>query len=57
MLCLTCRRVRPAQTRADYTAERARLIVQNGLCSCAHPRAPRAHRVARDALVHPKDTR
>lgn len=34
MLCLTCGRVRPAANAADYTVERARLIVQHGLCMC-----------------------
>ncbi|RKS69098.1 hypothetical protein BZB76_6237 [Actinomadura pelletieri DSM 43383] len=34
MLCLTCHRVRPARNRADYTTERARLIVRRGLCAC-----------------------
>jgi len=34
MLCLTCHRVRPALSRADYTAERASLIVRRGLCAC-----------------------
>lgn len=37
MLCLTCHRVRPALSRADYTAERAWLIVRRGLCTCAVP--------------------
>ncbi|MBT2211567.1 MULTISPECIES: hypothetical protein [Actinomadura] len=34
MLCLTCQRVRPALSRTDYTADRARLIVSRGLCTC-----------------------
>ncbi len=34
MLCLTCHRVRPALSRSDYTAERAWLIVRQGLCAC-----------------------
>ncbi len=34
MLCLTCQRVRPALSRTDYTADRARLIVLRGLCTC-----------------------
>ncbi|MEV4007121.1 hypothetical protein [Actinomadura sp. NPDC049753] len=42
MLCLTCHRVRPAASRADYTAERASLIVRQGLCACGVPPAPRA---------------
>ncbi|MBW8485624.1 hypothetical protein [Actinomadura parmotrematis] len=37
MLCLTCRRVRPALSVADYTAARARLITRHGLCLCAPP--------------------
>ncbi|MEV0663005.1 hypothetical protein ACIBI3_25375 [Actinomadura luteofluorescens] len=37
MLCLTCHRVRPAASRADYTAERASLIVRQGLCTCSAP--------------------
>ncbi|XRQ13917.1 hypothetical protein ACN3XK_24445 [Actinomadura welshii] len=37
MLCLTCHRVRPALSRADYTAERALLIVRRGLCTCSAP--------------------
>ncbi|WP_168221324.1 hypothetical protein [Actinomadura sp. WMMA1423] len=37
MLCLTCRRVRPALSRSDYTAERALLIVTRGLCACGLP--------------------
>ncbi len=40
MLCLNCNRVRPALTRADYTAERARLITLHGLCVCAPPKRP-----------------
>lgn len=39
MLCLTCHRVRPAASRADYTAERASLIVRQGLCACGAPQA------------------
>ncbi|MQY09405.1 hypothetical protein [Actinomadura macrotermitis] len=35
MLCLTCKRVRPAASAADYTADRARLITRHGLCVCA----------------------
>lgn len=42
MLCLTCHRVRPAASRADYTAERASLIVRQGLCACGAPPGPRA---------------
>jgi hypothetical protein len=42
MLCLTCRRVRPAENRTDYTTERARLIVRHGLCVCAYPVLPDA---------------
>ncbi|HEY8478507.1 MAG TPA: hypothetical protein VIL71_01640 [Spirillospora sp.] len=41
MLCLTCHRVRPALSRADYTAQRAWLIVRRGLCTCGGP-PPRA---------------
>lgn len=43
MLCLTCHRVRPALSRADYTAERALLIVRRGLCTCAAPQPRAAH--------------
>ncbi|WP_433472766.1 hypothetical protein ACQPZP_28330 [Spirillospora sp. CA-142024] len=39
MLCLTCHRVRPALSPADYTAERAWLIVRQGLCTCGPPPA------------------
>ncbi len=48
VLCLTCRRVRPALNPAEYTADRALLITRHGLCCCAHtarpvpPRAPAA---------------
>ncbi|GGQ30486.1 hypothetical protein BKA00_002856 [Actinomadura coerulea] len=42
MLCLTCHRVRPAASRADYTTERASLIVRQGLCACGAPPGPRA---------------
>lgn len=45
MLCLTCHRVRPAISRADYTAERAWLIVRRGLCTCAAP--PQRHALRR----------
>ncbi|RAY16655.1 hypothetical protein DPM19_00245 [Actinomadura craniellae] len=34
MLCLTCRRVRPARDPHDYTPARARLITRHGLCIC-----------------------
>jgi hypothetical protein len=34
LLCLTCGRVRPAVSRVDYTAGRARLIAEHGLCGC-----------------------
>jgi len=44
MLCLTCHRVRPALSRADYTAERAWLIVRRGLCACAVPPPQRTRR-------------
>ncbi|TDD75035.1 hypothetical protein E1298_32010 [Actinomadura rubrisoli] len=40
MLCLTCQRVRPALSRTDYTADRARLIVLRGLCTCGGLAAP-----------------
>ena len=46
MLCLTCHRVRPALNRADYTAERAELIVRRGLCSCSGPPAQATTRPA-----------
>lgn len=45
MLCLTCHRVRPALSRADYTAERAWLIIRRGLCTCSGP-PPHATRPA-----------
>ncbi|CNF97233.1 Uncharacterised protein [Mycobacterium tuberculosis] len=44
MLCLTCHRVRPALSPADYTAERAWLIVRRGLCACSPPPQPRTGR-------------
>ncbi len=50
MLCLTCHRVRPALDRADYTAERAWLIVRRGLCTCGTP-GPAAPRPAHLAAV------
>ena len=39
MLCLTCNRVRPARSTAEYTVLRARLITMYGLCTCAQPGA------------------
>ncbi|SEG80391.1 hypothetical protein SAMN04489712_11373 [Thermomonospora echinospora] len=36
VLCLTCRRVRPALSPAEYTVARARLITRHGLCMCLH---------------------
>ncbi|HEX2315085.1 MAG TPA: hypothetical protein VHJ17_15185, partial [Thermomonospora sp.] len=36
VLCLTCRRVRPARSPAEYTRARAELITRHGLCVCAH---------------------
>jgi hypothetical protein len=36
VLCLTCKRVRPAVSPAEYTAARARLITRHGLCTCFH---------------------
>ncbi len=37
MLCLTCNRVRPARSAAEYTVLRAHLITVYGLCACARP--------------------
>jgi hypothetical protein len=34
MLCLTCHRVRPAATPAEYTVLRAHSITTYGLCAC-----------------------
>ena len=39
LLCLTCNRVRPARSTAEYTVLRARLITMYGLCTCAQPGA------------------
>ncbi|QFG20491.1 hypothetical protein F7P10_04245 [Actinomadura sp. WMMB 499] len=47
MLCLTCHRVRPALDRADYTADRALLILRRGLCTCVAPLPPARGRPAR----------
>jgi len=44
MLCLTCRRVRPALSPAEYTAARALLITRHGLCCCAHTVRPAPRR-------------
>ncbi|WP_433339256.1 hypothetical protein [Spirillospora sp. CA-294931] len=44
---MTCKRVRPAESRADYTAERAGKIVRHGLCVCAEPAPPPSRRAAR----------
>ncbi|WP_378322310.1 hypothetical protein [Actinomadura fibrosa] len=58
---MTCDRVRPALDRTDYTADRARLIVLRGLCTCRagatdRPvRAPR-HAAARKHAVVATDT-
>lgn len=37
MLCLTCKRVRPARSPAEYTVLRAYSITLYGLCTCAQP--------------------
>lgn len=37
MLCLTCNRVRPARSPAEYTVVRAQLITVYGLCVCVQP--------------------
>ena len=37
MLCLTCKRVRPARSPAEYTVLRAYSITMYGLCTCAQP--------------------
>lgn len=34
MICLTCGRIRPANDRSEYTAERGRLVAEHGLCTC-----------------------
>lgn len=39
MLCLTCKRVRPARSPAEYTVLRAYSITLYGLCTCAAPGA------------------
>jgi hypothetical protein len=39
LLCLTCNRVRPARSTAEYTVLRAHLITVYGLCTCAQPGA------------------
>ncbi|GGT94233.1 hypothetical protein GCM10010177_61760 [Actinomadura citrea] len=55
MLCLTCHRVRPAASRADYTAERASLIVRQGLCVCSAPSTrPRRQAPVRKGAPTPK---
>jgi hypothetical protein len=37
VLCLTCKRVRPARSPAEYTVLRAYSITLYGLCTCAQP--------------------
>jgi len=37
VLCLTCERVRPARSPAEYTVLRAYSITTYGLCTCAQP--------------------
>jgi hypothetical protein len=37
VLCLTCKRVRPARNPAEYTVLRAHSITMYGLCTCAQP--------------------
>lgn len=37
MLCLTCKRVRPARSPAEYTVLRAYSITLHGLCTCVRP--------------------
>jgi hypothetical protein len=37
VLCLTCKRVRPALSPAEYTVLRAYSITLYGLCTCARP--------------------
>ena len=37
LLCLTCNRVRPAKSPAEYTVLRAYSITTYGLCACAPP--------------------
>jgi hypothetical protein len=37
VLCLTCKRVRPARSPAEYTVLRAYSITVYGLCTCAQP--------------------
>lgn len=39
MLCLTCKRVRPARSPEEYTVLRAYSITMYGLCTCAQPDA------------------
>jgi hypothetical protein len=39
VLCLTCKRVRPARSPAEYTVLRAYSITMYGLCTCAQPGA------------------
>jgi hypothetical protein len=48
LLCLTCNRVRPARSPAEYTVVRAQAITVHGLCTCAQPGAwaPEAYGVA-----------
>jgi hypothetical protein len=53
LLCLTCNRVRPARSPAEYTVLRAQSITVYGLCTCAQPGAwsPEPYAVA----VYPRD--
>jgi hypothetical protein len=37
VLCLTCKRVRPARSPEEYTVLRAYSITMYGLCTCAQP--------------------
>jgi hypothetical protein len=39
VLCLTCKRVRPARSPEEYTVLRAYSIMLYGLCTCAQPGA------------------